>query len=177
VAVTVVQVPWLHPDAVALRDAMAGEMAVRYVDRMTGDGIPPALRVADDDVTWTGLAVDSDGRPVGHAAMRWLDGDLEIKRVYVPPSARGTGVAKALLAAAERTARALGAARVVLQTGDRQPDAVRLYEKTGYTPVPVFPPYDTLPFSLCFAKDVTTAAVTTPVITTPGPAGTTPHPC
>ena len=70
-----------------------------------------------------------------------------------------------VLAAAEQTAQALGAARVVLQTGDRQPDAVRLYEKTGYTPVPVFPPYDELPFSLCFARNVTT----------PAPAARTPH--
>jgi GNAT superfamily N-acetyltransferase len=171
VTVTVVEVPWLHPDAVALRDAMAQEMAVRYADRMSPDGIPAPLRVADDDMTWTALAMDG-GEPVGHAAMRWLDGDLEIKRVYVPPGARGTGVAKALMAAAERAARALGAQRVVLQTGDRQPDAVRLYEKTGYTSVPVFPPYDKLPFSLCFAKDVTT-----PAVTIPGPAGTTPHPC
>jgi GNAT superfamily N-acetyltransferase len=165
--VTVVEVPWPHPDAVALRDAMAEEMRERYADRMRADGIPAALRVADDDITWTGLAIDGDDRPVGHAAMRWLGGDLEIKRVYVPPAARGTGVAAVLLTAAERTAVALGAARIVLQTGDRQPDAVRLYEKAGYTPVPVFPPYDELPFSLCFAKQVTT----------PAPAGTTPPRC
>jgi GNAT superfamily N-acetyltransferase len=164
--VTVVEVPWLHPDAVALRDAMADEMRVRYADRTGEDGVPAALHVADEDVTWTGLAYD-DGRPAGHVAMRWLRGDLEVKRVYVPPAARGTGIAAALMAAAERTALALGAARIVLQTGDRQPDAVRLYEKTGYTPVPVFPPYDELPFSLCFAK----------AITTPAPAGRTPHRC
>jgi hypothetical protein len=37
-------------------------------------------------------------------------------------------------------------------TGDRQPDAVRLYEREGYTPIPIFPPYEELPFSRCFEK-------------------------
>jgi GNAT superfamily N-acetyltransferase len=165
--VTVVEVPWLDAAAVALRDAMAEEMHARYADRMRGGGVPAVLRVDDDAVAYTGVARDGAGRPVGHVAMRWLRGDLEVKRVYVTPEARGTGVAAALMVAAERAALVLGAARIVLQTGDRQPDAVRLYEKTGYTPVPVFAPYDELPFSLCFAKP----------LTTPASAGRTPHPC
>ncbi|WP_255359407.1 hypothetical protein [Frondihabitans sp. PAMC 28766] len=41
----------------------------------------------------------------------------------------------------------------MLQTGDRQPDAVRLYERFGYTPIPVYEPYvEAIPFSLCYEK-------------------------
>jgi GNAT superfamily N-acetyltransferase len=164
---TVVTVPWDHEDAVALRAAMAEEMAQRYADRMGDGGVPAVLAVADDSVIYTALALDRDGTAVGHIAMRRLGPDLEVKRMYVAPAARGTGVGTALLVAAETHAVELGATRLVLQTGDRQPDAVRLYERAGYSAVPVFPPYDELPFSLCFARD----------ITTPAPAARTPRPC
>jgi GNAT superfamily N-acetyltransferase len=168
-AVTVRSVPWDHADATALRAAMAQEMSQRYADRITEAGLPAAQAVAADEIAYTGLAVDEHGRAVGHVALRWIGADLEMKRVYVVPGARGRGVAAALLAAVEREALARGAARLVLQTGDRQPDAVRLYERNGYAPIPVFPPYDTLPFSLCFAR--TLAA------TTPERAARTPHRC
>lgn len=164
---TLVTVPWDHEDAIALRAAMAEEMALRYADRMGDDGGDAVLAVADDSVIYTALALDRAGTAVGHIAMRRLGADLEVKRMYVAPAARGTGVAAALLVAAETHAAELGVTRLVLQTGDRQPDAVRLYERAGYTRVPVFPPYDALPFSLCFAKNVTT----------PAPAARTPHPC
>ncbi|MBE1560939.1 GNAT superfamily N-acetyltransferase [Nonomuraea africana] len=64
-------------------------------------------------------------------------------------------MAVALLEAAEDAAVKAGADRVVLQTGDRQPDAVRLYEREGYTRIPVYPPYHLVPNSLCYHKRVT----------------------
>lgn len=160
-------VAWPHPDAVALRAEMAAEITRLYADRMGDDLVSDARRVARDQVAYTGVAIDWDGRPVGHLCLCRHGPDLEMKRVYVTPSARGTGVAAALLAAGERAAAECGVARIVLQTGDRQPAAVRMYQRAGYLPIPLFPPYDRLPFSLCFAK-----AVTTPVS-----AGTTPHRC
>lgn len=144
-------VPWDDPDAVALRTAMLTEVYQRYADRM-GEDITSANTVDDESVAYTGIATAADGRPVGHVALRWLGRDLEIKRMYVVPRARGQGVAQALMAAAEDAGRTLGAARLVLQTGDRQPEAVRTYEKAGYTPIPIFPPYEALTFSRCFAK-------------------------
>lgn len=47
---------------------------------------------------------------------------------------------------------ALGATRVVLHTGDRQVAAVGLYERHGFTPIPVHEPYLGVPGSLCFEK-------------------------
>ncbi|MER7005425.1 GNAT family N-acetyltransferase [Dactylosporangium sp. NPDC000555] len=140
-------VAWDEPSAVALRDAMSAEMRLRYADRF-------ATRVAVEAATvaYTSVAYTAEGLPVGHAALRWHGADLELKRMYVAPSHRGQGVAVALLADVERAAAALGAPRIILQTGDRQPDAVRLYEKSGYTRIPIFPPYEAMTFSNCFEK-------------------------
>ncbi|MFI7693029.1 LLM class flavin-dependent oxidoreductase [Nonomuraea sp. NPDC049655] len=64
------------------------------------------------------------------------------------------GKARSLLAAAEEAAGALGARRVIPQTGDRQPDAIRLYEWEGYTRIPIFPPYTSMTCSTCFEKRI-----------------------
>jgi GNAT superfamily N-acetyltransferase len=152
-AIRVESVAWDDESAVALRAAMAAEMQHRYADRLAaGVELPARMAVEGETVAFTGLAYSVDGVPVGHAALRWLGADLELKRMYVAPSHRGRGVSVALLAAIERAARALGAPRIVLQTGDRQPDAVRVYERAGYTPIPIFAPYEALTYSRCFAK-------------------------
>lgn len=143
---------WDDPDAVTLRTAMTAEMRQRYADRPADPiHLPDAQAVAPTSVAWTGVAYTVDAVPVGHAALRWHGTDLELKRMYVLPAHRGRGVAQALLDAIRETAGRLGAARIVLQTGDRQPDAIRRYEGAGYRPIPVFAPYDVLPYSRCFA--------------------------
>ncbi|TDD86575.1 GNAT family N-acetyltransferase [Actinomadura rubrisoli] len=135
---------------------MQTEMEIRYADRIEALAAAAAdlhatLDVDEGQVAYVGLAY-AGGEPVGHAALRRLGGDLELKRMYVAAAHRGTGVSTALLAATEDAARALGARRVILQTGDRQPDAVRLYEREGYARIPVFPPYEWLTFSICMEK-------------------------
>lgn len=93
--------------------------------------------------------------PIGCVAVQPKgDVDFELKRMFVLPAARGTGIAPLLLDAAEATVRAAGARRIVLETGIRQPEAIRLYEKFGYTRIPNFPPYDKDPLSVCYAKVV-----------------------
>ncbi|MGC7096890.1 GNAT family N-acetyltransferase [Amycolatopsis lurida] len=61
-----------------------------------------------------------------------LDGDAEIKRMYVTGAARGRGFARAMLAELERTALAAGRRRMVLETGTEQPEAIELYRSSGY---------------------------------------------
>ncbi|WP_326823376.1 GNAT family N-acetyltransferase [Streptosporangium sp. NBC_01756] len=152
--IVVRSVGWDDAAAVALRDAMEEEMSARYADRLASkpDYLPRGMNVESDSVAYTGVAYAGPDLPVGHIALRRLGVDLEIKRMYVAPSHRGAGVARALLAAAEDAARALGAVRVILQTGDRQPDAVRVYEREGYAPIPLFAPYERLEGSHCFEK-------------------------
>ncbi|MFC3499732.1 GNAT family N-acetyltransferase [Micromonospora krabiensis] len=149
--IAVCRLRWDDPDAVALRAGLTAELRQRYADR-AGDPIhlPPDEAIAAPGVAWTGVAYTA-GTPVGHCALRWHGVDLELKRMYVVPDHRGRGVGARLLDAAREAAGRFGAPRIVLQTGDRQPDAVRLYERAGYRPVPVFPPYQALPYSRCLA--------------------------
>jgi GNAT superfamily N-acetyltransferase len=144
---------WDDAPAVALRGAMSAEMGLLYADRIAARAEPPPGPGAEAaSIAWTGVAYAAGRVPVGHAALRRLDADLELKRMYVAPTHRSAGVGSALLAAAERAAARLGAGRIVLQTGDRQPDAVRRYEKCGYTRIPIFGPYRAMPHSRCFQK-------------------------
>lgn len=79
-------------------------------------------------------------------------GDGEVKRMYVAPDARGRGYARALLAGLEETARAAGHSALRLATGDRQPEAIALYESSGYTRTPPWGKYVNQPGTHCYAK-------------------------
>jgi GNAT superfamily N-acetyltransferase len=149
-------VQWDDPRAVELRRLMVVEMDLRYsVPGRAGnsDDINRALAVDPADVRATVLAVDADGTPIGHAAMRVLNGDLEVRRVIVTGDQRGRGVGTALMAELERIAREQGAPRLILQTGVKQPESVAMYGRLGYTSIPVYEPYvASMPNSLCFEK-------------------------
>ena len=91
--------------------------------------------------------------PVGCGALRpYGDGRIELKRMYVRPAYRGRGLSRAILAALEDEARAEGATTVILETGDRQAEAIALYERHGYESIPKYGPYVDSPISLCYEK-------------------------
>lgn len=92
---------------------------------------------------------------MGCGALRRIDETtIEVKRMYVVPEARGTGVAGALLDALHREAAAAGATRMVLETGPEQPEALALYCRAGYAQIPCFGAYADSPHSLCFARNL-----------------------
>ena len=94
---------------------------------------PPPF--GDDEASGVGsvLIIYRDRRAVGCGAVRQLDDTTaELLRMYVLPAARGNGMGKLLLRALEAEASDLGATRVVLEAGDRQHDALGLYESHGY---------------------------------------------
>jgi ribosomal protein S18 acetylase RimI-like enzyme len=72
--------------------------------------------------------------------------------MYVVPSARGRGWARRLLAALEDSARGAGADLMVLETGTAQPEAIALYESSGYEPVHGFGYYRDSPTARYFGK-------------------------
>jgi GNAT superfamily N-acetyltransferase len=76
----------------------------------------------------------------------------EIKRMYVAPAGRRRGLARAVLAHLEQTAREAGADVLVPETGTAQPEAVALYESSGYEPVERFGHYAWSPKNLCYGK-------------------------
>ncbi len=76
---------------------------------------------------------DAAGPPVGGVGVRAIHpGVGQIRRLWVDPGARGQGVARALMTGVEDAARLLGLTDLRLGTGDRQPEAVALYESTGW---------------------------------------------
>jgi len=91
--------------------------------------------------------------PLGCGAVRKRDDTtFELKRMFVAPEARGAGVGRALLAALEREAVALGAHRLVLETGTRQAEALALYRRAGFTGIDRFGEYVSSPLSVCLEK-------------------------
>ena len=155
--VTIHRVDWEHADAVRLRAAQRRELAERY----GSDDHEPGIIPSADDVPVFLLARDSAGEAIVCGGLRPLDepelGDAvaEIKRMYAAPEARGTGAAASLLRGLEDEARSLGIRRLVLETGEAQPDAVRFYTREGYTAIPLYGHYVGSGLSLCFAKDLT----------------------
>ncbi len=96
------------------------------------------------------------GSPVGCGSFRLLDAETaELKRMYVVPSARGTGLGRRLVETLETEARALGVRRLVLETGVRQAAALALYRGAGFEPIPLFGEYCLSPdTSVCLGKDI-----------------------
>jgi putative acetyltransferase len=102
------------------------------------------------------LVVYLDGNPVGCGAVRLTDSETgELKRMYMAPGMRGKGLGRRLVAALEAEARALGARRVILETGIRQLAAIALYRGCGFKPIPLYGEYLLSPkTSLCFGKEL-----------------------
>ena len=102
------------------------------------------------------LIVSHNGTPVGCGAVRLIDAETgELKRMYVVPSARGKGLSKQLVAALEAEARALGARRLVLETGIRQTAALALYRSAGFRPILLYGEYCLSPeTSVCLGKEL-----------------------
>lgn len=81
------------------------------------------------------------GEAVGCGGVAFDGGFAEVKRMYVRPAARGTGVAQAVLARLEDEARGRGYRHLMLETGDDLAAAHRLYERAGFRRCKVFGPY------------------------------------
>ncbi|WP_433077467.1 GNAT family N-acetyltransferase [Dactylosporangium sp. CA-052675] len=140
--------PWDDPAGVRLRAAQVAELAERY----GGEDHEPGEAPSADDVDVFLVAL-VDQEPVGCGALRQLDEHgAEIKRMYVRPHARGTGVATALLRALEERAAARGWPVLRLETGTEQPDARRFYEREGYRQIPLFGVYEGSELSVCYER-------------------------
>lgn len=99
------------------------------------------------------LVARLDGAVMGCVALRVDEGRWgEVKRLYVPPRARGLGLGRRLLAALEGQARHEQLTRLRLETGIHQPEALGLFRAAGFAEIPAFPPYAPDPLSVFMEK-------------------------
>lgn len=146
--------PYDSPVAQELIDAVQQEYVVRY-------GSPDETPVDPTEFAPPhGRFVVGylDTRPVAMGGVRRVDDvTVEIKRMYVRPDVRGRGLSRVVLAHLESLAREVGATRVLLETGPMQPEAIRLYETSGYERVEGFGHYQCEPDAVAFGKSLTVA--------------------
>lgn len=101
------------------------------------------------------IVVYDDGVPVGCGAIREVSPDAtEVKRMYTEPAKRGQGIAARVLSELEKWAAELSYRKCILETGIHQPEAIRLYTKSGYKRIPNYGKYLNMENSLCFEKEL-----------------------
>ena len=92
---------------------------------------------------------------IGGGAFREYEPNVvEIKRMYVREENRGRGVAGEILVELENWARELNYSECILETGVKQPEAIRLYQKSGYQTMPRYGQYLNVENSVCMKKKI-----------------------
>ncbi|HET6937710.1 MAG TPA: GNAT family N-acetyltransferase [Nocardioides sp.] len=162
----VVRVGYGHPDAMLLIAEVQAEYVIRY-GGPDNTPLDPLMFEPPAGSFYVGY-VDLGGRqPVATGAWRRHDDvdafgtrrTAEIKRMYVAQAVRGRGLARAMLAHLERTAADSGAEAMILETGTAQPEAMALYESSGYTCIPSFGYYKDAPLNRCYGKPLAASHV------------------
>jgi len=93
--------------------------------------------------------------PVACGAIKPFDEkSVEVKRMYTDPQKRKMGLASETLHQLEIWAKELGYRKCVLETGIKQPEAIALYEKSGYQRIPNYGQYIGVENSVCFEKEI-----------------------
>ncbi|MFI5931348.1 GNAT family N-acetyltransferase [Actinoplanes sp. NPDC051494] len=139
-----------EPAVQALIALAMAELSRRYGG--SGDDTPVAAADFAPPAGAFLVASDASGALIGCAGWRAHGPDAELKRMFTVEAARGRGVARQVLTALEESARARGRERVILETGDKQPEAIALYEKCGYERIEDFGYYKGEEGVLSYAK-------------------------
>lgn len=107
-----------------------------------------------DDIKYVVIAYENE-QAVGCGAIKNFSAEaMEVKRMYTSPTHRGKGIATRVLTELEVWASELSYKKCILETGKRQYEAVRLYEKNGYRYIPNYGQYADMENSVCFEKNI-----------------------
>lgn len=137
-----------HPDFIELVRRLDAELAER-------DGADNAFYAQYNKIGGIkyALVAYENERPTGCGAIKeFAPGAMEVKRMYTLPESRGKGIASRILSELENWAAELSCEKCVLETGKRQPEAISLYRKSGYSTIPNYGQYAGVENSVCFEK-------------------------
>ena len=134
----------------ALLDALTDELALGGYTAEQTVGYTPA-ELEQSGVHLVGVRVAGGLVAIGGIELQPA-GLAELKRFYVRPAYRGTGVGDALLAGVLEHASAHGVRVVRLETGDKQHAAIRFYRRHGFSETPRVPPYADSETSICMQR-------------------------
>jgi putative acetyltransferase len=145
-----------HPQVAALLDALDAYLGSLYAPE--ANHILEVQALLAPDVHF--LAAWQDGRAVGCGAARVMPGEPEtggeaygeIKRMFVQPTLRGQRLGERLITELEQALQARGVRQALLETGEAQHAAVRLYERAGYAKRGPFGGYPDNGLSLFYGK-------------------------
>jgi putative acetyltransferase len=108
------------------------------------------------DMIRNALVCYVDNVPVACGAFKpFGDDTVEIKRMFVKPHLRGKGIGRNILNELEKWAAELNYKHCILETGKRQPDAIKLYENAGYGRISNYGQYENVDNSVCMKKSIT----------------------
>ena len=97
----------------------------------------------------------AESKPVGCAAFKKYDTTTaEIKRMFVHSDFRGRGIARVILKELELWAAEIDYSLCIVETGIKQPVAIRLYEKSGYSIIPKYGQYENVLNNICMKKQL-----------------------
>jgi putative acetyltransferase len=136
-------------DATALINELEGHLGPLYPrESRHGFSVEQLLKEA---VAF--FVIRRDGIPAGCGGVQLFGTKYgEIKRMYVRPQFRGSGLGKLMLQHLADYARQRGVAVLRLETGILQSEAIALYERSGFQRIPPFGEYKEDRLSVFFEK-------------------------
>lgn len=105
-----------------------------------------------DKIRHAVVAYENDVAVGCGAIKKYAESVAEVKRMFVRPECRGRGIAKKILDELETWAAELDYSECVLETGKKQPEAIGLYQKSGYQLIPNYGQYESVVDSVCMRK-------------------------
>ena len=137
-----------HPDFIQLVSCLDSELAER-----DGEDHAYYSQFNKIDMIKHAIVVYNNGTLCGCGAIKVFSKEaMEIKRMYVSPHFRGQGIATYILNELELWTGTIGYIKCVLETGHQQPEALALYQKSGYQVIPNYGQYIGIKNSVCFEK-------------------------
>lgn len=82
------------------------------------------------------------------------ENSVEIKRMFVRHAFRGNGISKKVLQELQNWAKEIGYNKCVLETGKAMPEAIGLYNNSGFKVIPNYGQYAGVESSICFQKEI-----------------------